>query len=89
MVRSSAWWLARRSASRIHWRAPSILGLVTVPCRGQTCPGHPRAQAARRIERAVDAAYGKGVKPSEFGGRDGTMAAAGAVMTALDAGAGI
>jgi hypothetical protein len=27
-----------------------------------------------RIERAVDAAYATGIKPFEFGGRDGTAA---------------
>jgi 3-isopropylmalate dehydrogenase len=48
--------------------------------------GHsPAAQAAERIERAVDRAYGSGLKPCEFGGSDGTAAVAKAVMTALDA----
>src|SRR5476649_1866624 len=47
--------------------------------------GHePAAQAAQRIERAVDAAYSKGLKPCEFSGRDGTAAIAGAVLSALD-----
>jgi 3-isopropylmalate dehydrogenase len=41
------------------------------------------AQAAMRIERAVDAAYATGVRPFEFGGRDGTAAVAGAVLRAL------
>jgi 3-isopropylmalate dehydrogenase len=46
--------------------------------------GHrPAAEAAERIERAVDAAYAKGVKPCELGGRDGTGAIAGAVLDAL------
>ena len=45
----------------------------------------PAAEAAQRIERAVDAAYAKGLKPCEFGGRDGTAAIAGAVLKALDA----
>jgi 3-isopropylmalate dehydrogenase len=49
--------------------------------------GHaPAAQAAERIERAVDAAYATGLRPCEFGGSDGTAAVAAAVMTALDAG---
>src|SRR6202521_1888249 len=49
--------------------------------------GHlPAAEAALRIDRAVDAAYTKGLKPCEFGGRDGTGAIAGAVLKALDAG---
>ena len=41
------------------------------------------AQAARRIEKAVDAAYATGIKPFEFGGRDGTAAVAAAVLKAL------
>jgi 3-isopropylmalate dehydrogenase len=46
--------------------------------------GHePAAQAAARIERAVDAAYAAGIRPFEFGGRDGTAAVAGAVLKAL------
>jgi 3-isopropylmalate dehydrogenase len=47
----------------------------------------PAAQAAVRIEGAVDRAYAAGLKPSEFGGRDGTAAVAKAVLTALDASA--
>jgi 3-isopropylmalate dehydrogenase len=43
----------------------------------------PAAQAAQRIERAVDAAYASGIKPFEFGGRDGTAAMAKAVLQAL------
>jgi 3-isopropylmalate dehydrogenase len=43
----------------------------------------PAAEAAQRIERAVDAAYAGGIKPMEFGGGDGTPAIAGAVMKAL------
>jgi 3-isopropylmalate dehydrogenase len=50
--------------------------------------GHPpAAAAAERIERAVDAAYGAGIRPYEFGGSDGTHAVAGAVLQALDSGA--
>jgi 3-isopropylmalate dehydrogenase len=41
------------------------------------------ADAAQRIERAVDEAYKSGLKPMEFGGREGTAAIAKAVMTAL------
>ncbi|MGC1464737.1 MAG: isocitrate/isopropylmalate dehydrogenase family protein [Pseudolabrys sp.] len=45
---------------------------------------HPvAADAAQRIERAVDDAYASGIKPVEFGGKDGTSAIAGAVMKAL------
>jgi len=42
------------------------------------------AEAAERIERAVDAAFASGgLKPFEFGGKDGTAAIAGAVLEAL------
>ena len=45
---------------------------------------HPAAaEAAQRIERAVDKAYAGGIKPMEYGGKDGTAAIAKAVMTAL------
>jgi 3-isopropylmalate dehydrogenase len=43
----------------------------------------PAAEAAQRIERAVDKAYTSGIKPMEYGGKDGTKAIAGAVMQAL------
>ena len=42
------------------------------------------AQAARAIETAVDRAFAAGLKPCEFGGRDGTAAIATAVLRALD-----
>jgi 3-isopropylmalate dehydrogenase len=43
--------------------------------------GHqPAADAALRIERAVDKAYASGIKPMEYGGKDGTAAIAKAVM---------
>jgi 3-isopropylmalate dehydrogenase len=42
------------------------------------------ADAAQRIERAVDKAYADGLKPMEYGGGDGTQAIAGAVLRALD-----
>ena len=45
----------------------------------------PAAQAARRIERAVDRAFAGGLKPCEFGGSDGTQAVTRAVLGALDA----
>jgi 3-isopropylmalate dehydrogenase len=45
---------------------------------------HPAAaDAALRIERAVDTAYAGGLKPMEYGGKDGTAAIAKAVMAAL------
>jgi 3-isopropylmalate dehydrogenase len=43
----------------------------------------PAAEAAARIERAVDKAFAGGIKPMEFGGKDGTTAIANAVLTAL------
>ena len=46
--------------------------------------GHePAAEAAQRIERAVDAAYATGIKPFEFGGTHGTSAVTAAVLVAL------
>jgi len=45
---------------------------------------HPQAaEAARRIENAVDKAFANGVKPMEFGGPDGTGAVAKAVLAQL------
>jgi 3-isopropylmalate dehydrogenase len=43
----------------------------------------PAAEAAQRIERAVDKAYAQGIKPMEYGGRDGTNSIASAVLKAL------
>src|SRR3984893_8030282 len=45
----------------------------------------PAAEAGARIERAVDRAFAGGIKPFEFGGRDGTEAVAKAVMAELEA----
>jgi 3-isopropylmalate dehydrogenase len=44
----------------------------------------PAADAALRIERAVDKAYAGAIKPMEYGGKDGTAAIANAVLAALD-----
>ena len=44
----------------------------------------PAADAAQRIERAVNKAYARGIKPMEFGGKDGTNAIANAVLKALE-----
>jgi 3-isopropylmalate dehydrogenase len=44
----------------------------------------PAAEAALRIERAVDKAYAGGIRPMEFGGRDGTAEISSAVLEALD-----
>jgi 3-isopropylmalate dehydrogenase len=41
------------------------------------------ADAAQKIERAVDAAYADGIRPFEFGGSDGTAEVAKKVMAAL------
>jgi 3-isopropylmalate dehydrogenase len=43
----------------------------------------PAADAAQRIEQAVDKAYAGGIKPMEYGGKDGTTTIASAVMQAL------
>jgi 3-isopropylmalate dehydrogenase len=43
----------------------------------------PAAEAALRIEHAVDKAYASGIKPMEYGGNDGTTAVAYAVLKAL------
>jgi 3-isopropylmalate dehydrogenase len=41
------------------------------------------AEAGERIERAVDTAYADGIKPMEFGGRNGTADISKAVLAAL------
>ena len=43
----------------------------------------PAADAALRIEQAVDKAYASGLKPMEYGGNDGTANITKAVLTAL------
>jgi 3-isopropylmalate dehydrogenase len=43
----------------------------------------PAAEAALRIEQAVDKAYAGGIKPMEFGGGNGTAAIGKAVLAAL------
>jgi 3-isopropylmalate dehydrogenase len=44
----------------------------------------PASEAAERIERAVDAAYARGLRPMELGGQDGTRSIATAILRALD-----
>ena len=44
----------------------------------------PAAEAALRLERAVDKAFQGGIKPMEFGGGDGTAVIGQAVLAALD-----
>jgi len=41
------------------------------------------AEAGERIERAVDKAYADGIKPTEFGGSNGTADVTRAVLAAL------
>jgi len=41
------------------------------------------AEAGERIERAVDRAYADGIRPIEFGGKNGTADIAKAVLAAL------
>jgi 3-isopropylmalate dehydrogenase len=41
------------------------------------------AEAGERIERAVDKAYAQGIKPTEFGGRNGTADIGNAVLAGL------
>ena len=41
------------------------------------------AKAGERIERAVDEVYADGIKPMEFGGRNGTADIAKAVLADL------
>jgi 3-isopropylmalate dehydrogenase len=43
----------------------------------------PAAEAAQKIEAAIDKAFIGGIRPMEFGGTDGTTAIASAVMKAL------
>src|SRR5690348_4701570 len=43
----------------------------------------PAAEAAQRLERAVDKAYAAGIRPMEYGGKDGTNSIATAVLDAL------
>ena len=44
------------------------------------------AEAAQRIDRAVDQAFAKGLRPCEFGGTDGTAAITKGILAALDEG---
>jgi 3-isopropylmalate dehydrogenase len=80
-----------------HGTAPDIMGqgkanptamilsaAMMLDWLGDKHDHQPAAEAALRIERAVDAAYAGGLKPMEYGGTDGTAAIARAIMTALD-----
>jgi 3-isopropylmalate dehydrogenase len=49
----------------------------------QTHDYAPAAEAAARIERAVDRAYAQGIRPMEYGSPDGTAVIASAVLKAL------
>jgi 3-isopropylmalate dehydrogenase len=47
--------------------------------------GHaPAAEAAQRIESAVDRAFARGIRPPDLGGGDGTREVANAVLAALN-----
>jgi len=80
-----------------HGTAPDIMGkslanptamilsaALMLDWLGERHDHAPAVAAAERIERAVDEAFGKGLKPFEFGGSDGTAAIAKAVLAALD-----
>ena len=79
-----------------HGTAPDIMGqgkanptamilsaAMMLDWLGQTHDHSPAADAAQRIERAVDKAYAGGIKPMEYGGKDGTGTIAKAVLAAL------
>jgi 3-isopropylmalate dehydrogenase len=80
-----------------HGTAPDIMGkglanptamilsaALMLDWLGERHDHAPAVAAAERIERAVDQAFAKGLKPCEFGGSDGTAAIAEAVLAALD-----
>jgi 3-isopropylmalate dehydrogenase len=79
-----------------HGTAPDIMGqgkanptatilsaAMMLDWLSQTHDHAPAAEAALRIERAVDQAYAQGIKPMEYGGGDGTAAITNAVLQAL------
>jgi 3-isopropylmalate dehydrogenase len=80
-----------------HGTAPDIMGAgkanpaamilstaMMLDWLGERHDHAPAADAAKRIERAVDRAFTNGLKPYEFGGKDGTVAIGNAVIAALD-----
>jgi 3-isopropylmalate dehydrogenase len=80
-----------------HGTAPDIMGMglanptamilsaaLMLDWLGERHDHAPAVAAAERIERAVDQAFAKGLKPCEFGGSDGTAAIGTAVLAALD-----
>src|SRR5262249_23712048 len=79
-----------------HGTAPDIMGqgkanptamiLSAAMMLGWLAEKHdyvPAAQAAKRIESAVDRAFSGGLSPGEFGGKDGTRKIADAVLASL------
>jgi 3-isopropylmalate dehydrogenase len=79
-----------------HGTAPDIMGQGKANPTGMILSGammldwladkhglEQAAEAAERIERAVDKAYADGIKPMEFGGKNGTADIARAVLAAL------
>jgi 3-isopropylmalate dehydrogenase len=82
-----------------HGTAPDIMGsgkanpaamilsvAMMLDWLGERHDHAPATNAAKRVETAVDRAFAGGLKPYEFGGRDGTTAVAKAVLEALDGG---
>jgi 3-isopropylmalate dehydrogenase len=80
-----------------HGTAPDIMGTgkanpaamilsaaMMLDWLGERHDHPPAAQAAARVTRAVDRAFANGLKPYEFGGRDGTAAVGKAVLDALE-----
>src|SRR5919109_235468 len=80
-----------------HGTAPDIMGTgkanpaamilsaaMMLDWLGERHDHAPAVRAAKRIERAVDRAFANGLKPYEFGGKDGTVAIGNAVIAALD-----
>jgi 3-isopropylmalate dehydrogenase len=80
-----------------HGTAPDIMGkglanpsamilsaALMLDWLGERHDHPPAAEAAARIERAVDRAFATGLQPCEFGGSGGTAAVAKAVLAALD-----
>jgi 3-isopropylmalate dehydrogenase len=80
-----------------HGTAPDIMGTgkanpaamilsaaMMLDWLGERHDHQAATRAATRIERAVDRVFANGLKPYEFGGRDGTAAVGKAVIDALD-----
>ena len=79
-----------------HGTAPDIMGQVKANPTGMILSAammldwlagkhglETAAEAGERIERAVDKAYAQGIRPTEFGGKNGTADIGNAVLAAL------